>query len=222
MGAKIVKNGLKKSGKQNFLCKDCRKQFLLNYKNNGSNPANKKLIISMLLRNCGVRDIETILKVSRKCVLNQLLNQAKKCEIIPKKEHYTSVQIDEHWSYVGHKKKKKRWLIYAYAPETDEILAYEIGSRSEKTVRELQKKMKNIKIDEICTDAWKSFEKVFQDENHKVGKEFTKNIEGVNNSLRIRNRRFVRKTTCFSKKEENHEASIKIMFAQRNYNYHTF
>jgi IS1 family transposase len=70
--------------------------------------------------------------------------------------------------------------------------------------------MKNLKIDEVCTDAWSSFEKVFQNENHKIGKEFTRNIEGVNNSLRARNRRFVRKTTCFSKKEENHEASIKL------------
>jgi hypothetical protein len=32
----------------------------------------------------------------------------------------------------------------------------------------------------------------------------------------------VRKTTCFSKKDENHEAAIKIMFQQRNYAYHTF
>ena len=30
--AKIVKNGVKKSRKQNFLCKGCNKQFILNYK----------------------------------------------------------------------------------------------------------------------------------------------------------------------------------------------
>ena len=106
-GAKIVKNGIKKCGKQNFLCKDCNKQFILNYKNNGANPSNKKLIISMLIINCGIRDIETILKVSRKCILNQLINDAKNVEIIPKKEHYKSVQIDEHWSYVGQKRRIK-------------------------------------------------------------------------------------------------------------------
>ena len=103
--AKIVKNGIKKCGKQNFLCKDCNKQFILNYKNNGANPSNKKFIISMLLRNCEIRDIETLLKVSRKCILNQLINDAENVEIIPKKEHYKSVQIDEHWSYIGQKKE---------------------------------------------------------------------------------------------------------------------
>jgi IS1 family transposase len=34
--------------------------------------------------------------------------------------------------------------------------------------------------------------------------------ERLNNSLRVRNRRFVRKTCCFSKKDPYHEAAIKI------------
>jgi IS1 family transposase len=40
---------------------------------------------------------------------------------------------------------------------------------------------------------------VFREENHPIGKPFTKHIEGVNTSLRARNRLLVRKTTCFSK-----------------------
>lgn len=51
----------------------------------------------MLLRNSGIIDIETILGVSRGCVLNCLISEAKKCIIIPKQEHYKSIQIDEHW-----------------------------------------------------------------------------------------------------------------------------
>jgi insertion element IS1 protein InsB len=42
------------------------------------------------------------------------------------------------------------------------------------------------------------------------------NIEEVNTSLRARNRHWVRKTTCFSKKEENHQASIVAMFLHSN------
>ena len=82
--------------------------------------------------------------------------------------------------------------------------------------------LKKLKIDEICTDAWKAFANVFAQENHQVGKHLTREIEGVNNSLRARNRRFVRKTTCFSKKKDNHDAAIAIMMQQRNYSYHTF
>jgi insertion element IS1 protein InsB len=221
-GANIVKNGHKKSGIQNFLCKDCKKQFQLNYKYNGAKPSIKRLIISMLLRNCGIRDIETILQVSRGCVLNELFAQAQKCVIVPKLTFYKSVQIDEHWSYVYQKKKKKRWLIYAYAPETDEVLGYVIGNRGIKTVKKLYKLLKNIQINEYCTDNWAAFANVFAQENHQIGKHLTRNIEGVNTSLRARNRRLVRKTTCFSKTDKYHEAAIKIMFQQRNYHYHTF
>ncbi|MCS6794673.1 MAG: hypothetical protein NZ516_01800 [Raineya sp.] len=38
-----------------------------------------------------------------------------------RKESSNSVQIDELGSYVS-QKRQKRWIVYAYAPETDEIL----------------------------------------------------------------------------------------------------
>lgn len=221
-GTKVIKNGHKKDGTQNFLCKDCRKQFQSVYKNNGANPITQQRIVSMLLRNSGIRDIETVLKVSRRCVLNRLLLEAKKCELAPKLPHYKSVQIDELWSYVHQRKKKKRWLIYAYAPETDEVLGFVIGRRDIKTVKKLYKMLENLEIDEYCTDDWATFAHVFRDKNHSIGKHLTRAIEGVNTSLRARNRRFVRKTTCFSKKDQYHEAAIKILFQQRNYAYHTF
>ncbi|MBC3541489.1 hypothetical protein H7U12_17475 [Rufibacter sp. H-1] len=38
-------------------------------------------------------------------------------------------------------------------------------------------------------------------DRHRVGKAYAKNREGVNTCLRARNRRLVRKTTCFSKRK---------------------
>ena len=221
-GANVVKNGHKKDGTQYFLCKTCRKQFQFSYKNNGANPRVKHFLVSLLLRNSGIRDIETVLKVSRRCVLHVMFTEEKKCEIVQKLGNYKSVKLDEHWSYVHQRKKKKRWLIYAYAPEIDEVLGFVIGNRGIRTVKKLYKLLEDIQIDEYCTDDWAAFANVLAQENHQIGKHLTRNIEGVNTSLRARNRRFVRKTTCFSKKEENHEAAIKIMFQQRNYAYHTF
>lgn len=220
--SKVVKNGHKKDGRQNFLCRYCGKQFVYSYLNKGADPKIKHLISSMLLRNCGIRDIAQVLRISPNSVLSHLIHQADLCRIIPKKKHYKSVQIDEHWSYVKHKKKGKRWLIYAYAPETDEVLGYVIGQRDIKTVKRLYQLLKEIKIDEFCSDDWKAFAHVLAKENHQIGKHLTRHIEGINHSLRVRNRRFVRKTACFSKKDKNHEAAIKIMFQQRNYAYHTF
>lgn len=220
LGTKVVKNGHKRNGSQNFLCKECGKQFQNTYIYTGAIVNTRLMIVSMLLRNCGIRDISALLKVSRKCVLNCLIRSAASAKIAPKKSHYKSVQIDEHWSYVGNK-KNKRWLIYAYSPENEEIIAYVIGKRNIKTTRELYQKLKGLQIDEICTDNWKAFATVFAEFNHQIGKEFTKHIEGVNNSFRVRNRRLVRKTTCFSKKEKYHHAAIKLMIAHRNNQYHT-
>jgi insertion element IS1 protein InsB len=192
--AKVVKNGEKNTGAQNFLCRGCGKQFQYVYKDKGANPDVKRLILSMLLRNCGIRDVGAVLGVRRNSVLNVLLRAAGKCALVPKLSRYRSVQVDEFWSYVHQKKKKKRWLIYAYAPETDEILAYAIGDRGAKTVKRLYKMLKGLTIDEFCTDDWAAFGKVFSGENHQVGKHPTRHIEGT----------------------------IKIMVQQRNYAYHTF
>lgn len=84
-------------------------------------------------------------------MLRTLLAVAEKTLLEPKRKHYHSVQIDELWSYVG-QKRQKCWIVYAYAPETDEILAYVIGKRNAATVRKLYQKLKNLQIDTYCTD----------------------------------------------------------------------
>lgn len=223
--SKVVKNGKKKNGEQNLRCHSCRKQFQGHYQNKGADPALKQLVIRLLERNNGIRDIEELLGISRRCILNNLCRQGNNIKIQPAQPHYQSIQIDEVWSFVGKRKKGKYWLLYAYSPQADEILAYSCGSRSAKTVSELLKKLKNVVIDEYCTDHWKAFAQVLPPEKHTIGKAYTKNIEGVNTCLRARNRRFVRKTTCFSKKKENHLAALNLTFNYRNNlkaKHHTF
>ncbi len=121
--SKIVKNGKKKNGAQNLLCRSCRKQFQPVYKNKGADPAVKELILRLLERNSGIRDIEEVLQVSRNCILSNLCRHGNQLTIKPLLKHYKKVQIDELWSFVGKRKKGKYWLIYAYCPETDQILA---------------------------------------------------------------------------------------------------
>jgi IS1 family transposase len=64
----------------------------------------------------------------------------------------------------------------------------------------------------ICyTDFWEAYETVIPDKRHKaVGKSSgqTNHIERLNNTLRQRISRLVRKTLSFSKKLENHIGAI--------------
>ena len=66
-GTNIRKNGTKSYGKQNYLCKDCHRQFVgdhnLTYR--GCHSQADKNIWKMTVRRCGIRDICTITGYSR-------------------------------------------------------------------------------------------------------------------------------------------------------------
>jgi insertion element IS1 protein InsB len=88
------------------------------------------MILRMLVNGNGVRDICRIALVSAGCVLRTLLSIGNLITIEPQRKHYSKVQIDELYSFVG-SKKKKVWIIYAYDAFTGEIL----GLRLEKEVK---------------------------------------------------------------------------------------
>nr|WP_245402711.1 IS1 family transposase [Pontibacter sp. E15-1] len=215
----VVKNGKKVTGQQNFKCKQCGKQFLHEYLYWGADPANKRLMSRMLVRGSGVSDIAHVLGVSQVCVLRHLQRLAGQAGAAVSKGPYDRLQIDELWSYVGNK-KRKRWFVYAYCPEGKEIVAMVCGSRSAATVRKLCRKLEGLQVNWFCTDKWRAFAKVLPYEKHLIGKRFTKAIEGVNTALRLRNRRMNRKTTCFSKQEANHMYAMNITISY--FNHHTF
>ena len=106
----------------------------------------------MLVNGNGIRDVGKILGVSLGCVLRTLLRVGKCITIKPAHKRYHRVQIDELYSFVGHKQKKV-WILYAYCAETDEILAMTAGKRSAKQVKDLLKRPEGIQVDWWCTDA---------------------------------------------------------------------
>lgn len=62
------------------------------------------------------------------------------------------------------------------------------------------------------------FKNVFAAHHKRVGEETgeTSHVERWNNTLRQRLGRFVRKTLSFAKKQENYEASIKLLIHEYN------
>ncbi|MDK4706850.1 IS1 family transposase [Kingella negevensis] len=122
-------------------------------------------------------------------------------EPLPKQKHYSTLEIDEFWTFVGNKSNKV-WLVYAYHRESGEIVAYVLGKRDLATARALKRRLKELRVtyDRIATDDWAAFLNVFSNEEwHLVGKQHTVGIEGNNCRLRHKVRRAFRKTCCFSK-----------------------
>ncbi len=54
----IVKNVIKKTGAQNYLCKSCGKQFQYEYYYQGAHPLNCLELRNLLLRGCSLRIVE--------------------------------------------------------------------------------------------------------------------------------------------------------------------
>ena len=194
----LKKNGIKSYGKQNYQCKDCKRQFIgdhaLTYQGCHSQIEDK--IRLMTVHGCGVRDIAVMASVSIGKVLSTIGSSVYK--IAPKKRYYERLEVDEFWTYV-YRKKRKVWLIYAYDRATNEQLT--------------------VSYDSISMDNWDSFITAFKLDHKRVGKSHTVGIEGNNCRLRHRLRRAVRKTCCFSKKLDNHFKVFDLVFFYVNYGY---
>ena len=201
----IVGNGKKSNRTQNYLCKACGKQFISDFERTycGTLSYIVSMIKIMLVRGIGIRDISEILKISVGKVLKTLTSSQYK--IKPARKHYDCLEIDEFWTYVGHK-TNKIWLIYAYHRGTGEIVAYVWGKRDLKTAKKLRRRLKRLGVtyDRIACDERDSFLTAFNEDEKLVGKKYTVGIEGNNCRLRHRIRRAFRKTCCFSKKLFNH------------------
>ena len=177
----------------------------------------------MLVRGSGIRDIAAVLEMHPVCVLYLLQMCCDKLPAIrPQKRHYKEVQIDELWTWVGQRKKGKLWLFYAYCPAEKQIIAFQWGNRSRKTAQKLYAQLDYLEIDRFCTDKWKSFRAVLPPDRHLVGKQYTTAIEGVNTSLRVKNRRLMRQTPCFSKSEKYHKIVMHLVIFYFNCVHHTF
>ncbi len=103
---KIVKNGIKKTGAQNYLCKSCGKQFQYEYYYQGAHPLNGLELRNLLLRGCSLSDCRKILGVSINFILKWLLQKTEGLQLTPQQKIYDKIQIDELWTYVGKKKNK--------------------------------------------------------------------------------------------------------------------
>ena len=212
LSGNIKKNSCKVDGKQNYQCKDCKRQFIgdhaLSYQ--GCNSGITSKILHLMVRGSGVRDIaEECISVGK--VLRTLSQSTY--QIQPKQSYYESLEVDEFWTFVGNK-QNKQWLIYAYHRETGEIVAYVWGKRDLATVQRLKAKLKTLGVQytRIASDLWDSFVTAFKNYKQAIGKFFTVGIEGNNCKIRHRIRRGFRRSCNFSKKLENHFKAFDLTF----------
>jgi IS1 family transposase len=213
---KVKKNGIKPTGKQNFLCHDCKKQFQYEYIYQGADPRVKGQIRQMSMHASGIRDISNVLKVSAVTVILTLRQWFTTIKEPSFEGSYEHVIIDEFWSWVGHRKQGKRWVWYAYCADSRKILAFQIGKRNDGSCKKLMKKLQHLTIHHYYTDNWKCYKKYIPSHKHTISKKKTQKIERQNLNFRTHIKRLCRETICFSKKDDMHFGFIKAYINKKN------
>lgn len=120
---------------------------------------------------------------------------------------FISAEADEQWSFVGGK-SRQRWLWYIIEKTYGTVLAFCFGRRTDETYRKLVGLVPEGLVDVLHTDDWAAYKRVAFAPIHIVGKSGTWQIERKNLDLRTRIKRLARRTICFSKNEEVHDAVI--------------
>ncbi len=168
----IVKNGSIHTGKPKYACKDCSRQFVENPQNRNQPipPETTELIDKLLLEKIALETIARVTGWLQKYV-------DKKYEQIPreakKSKGRLTLEIDEAWSFVLHK-KNKQWIWLALDRETREVVGVYIGARDAEAAQKLWQSLPPVyrQCAVSYTDFWKAYQIVLPSKrHHAVGKE---------------------------------------------------
>lgn len=221
----IKKNGKTHYGKQNHKCKICGRQFVAGSKHRKTSEE-RELIKQSLKERLSLHAICRIFGVSMTWLQNFAQNEWKQTprdlgissSIVHRlgKLQVFRLQVDELWSFVR-SKKRKRWIWVVYAPKYKLVIAQHIGGRGKRAALKLWKKVPDeLKTSYFETDAHEAYKTIIPPQQHKVGKHLTYFIEGFNATIRARVSRLVRKSLSFSKKDIWHNLAIAWFFWQLN------
>ncbi len=146
----LVKFGKSANRKQRFRCKSCSKSFILDYENNACDPEIDNRIILYTKEGLGIRSTARILKISTTTLLKRLLQIASRVKQppIPFGRIY---EVDEMRIFIGNK-KRLRWIVYGLDRESREIVSFNVGGRTNKTLRRVTYILQLSRASMIYTD----------------------------------------------------------------------
>jgi len=212
----VSRNGQTRHRKQNYKCRECGRQFVLNPAWKAITKQQQELMSRMLKERISQAGIARGLQVSEDTVQRYVNTQAvvikKQVEVSTKPKKRLNVQMDELWSFVDNK-GNQQWVWLALDAQTREIVGVHIGERSALSALALWNSIPPVyrQCAVIYTDHWRAYDSVLPSKrHHSVDKDSgcTSYIERFNCTIRQRVSRLVRKSLSFSKKLENHIAAI--------------
>ena len=224
------KNGHIHSGKQNYQCKACGRQFVVSTEERIISSEQRTLVEHLLCERISLRGMCRAVGVSLTWLLHFMVERFAACpdhlhaqlpvnptDVVLRR---LEAEADEMWSFVK-KKAHKQWIWIAMDAKTRQIIAFHVGDRSRDSAKQL---WANIPIEYreqaiFHTDQYEAYQGVIPPAQHKAITKHarkTNHIERFNNTLRQRVSRLVRETLSFSKKLANHIGAIRYFICHYN------
>lgn len=204
----IVKSGKNCNGKQRYQCKYCHKRFITDYTYKAYLPNIDSKIIQLTKEGLGIRSTARVLGISVTTLLKRILQIASKIKQPPIAVGRT-YEVDEMRIFIG-KKSCLRWLAYALDRETNQVVAFNVGRRTNRTLSVVLHNLFLSKAKFIYTDKLKNHGYLISRKIHRTVFRSTNHIERHNLTLRTHLKRLNRKMICYSRSLLVLTAIIKI------------
>src|SRR5690606_21939220 len=191
---KIIKNGSTKNKKQQYLCKSCGKRFLDYYTYNAYYKRINSKIIHFTKEGLGIRSTARVLGISTTTLLKRILSIS---ESIPRPAVIKGkiYEVDELRTYLKFK-SKLIWIVYALERKSKKVVSFNIGARTNKTLKAVLTTLQLSEAKSIYTDGLRNYQYLIEKKIHKVVRFGTNLIERMNLNLRTHLKRLNRRTIC--------------------------
>ncbi|HET8574246.1 MAG TPA: IS1 family transposase [Edaphocola sp.] len=193
----IVKNGHTKTGKQQYLCKYCKKRFIDYYTYSAYQEGVNSYIIQLTKEGLGIRSTARVLHISTTTLLKRIMAIARDLSkpVIRKGKTY---EVDELCTFIK-QKSRRIWVVYALERKSRAVVSFATGTRTNKTLNRVLSTLKLSEAYKIYTDGLKHYKSLIESAVHRVSRYGTNHIERKNLSLRTHLKRLGRKTICFTR-----------------------
>ena len=206
----LVKNGKTKVGKQRYSCKKCGKRFITDYTYKAYQSNINQQIILFTKEGLGIRSTARVLSISVTTLLKRIVRIAESIAQPPIAKG-RSYEVDEMRTFIG-KKSKLRWIVYALDRETKQVVSFNVGRRTNKTLKRVIQSLEFSNAYKIYTDKLKNYRYLITKKLHNTKVHCTNHIERHNLSIRTHLKRLNRKTICFSRSLVVLMAVLRIYF----------
>ena len=172
---KLIKSGKTSNGKQRYCCKECSKRFITDYNYNAYRSDTNQQIILFTKEGLGIRSIARVLSISVTTLLKRIICIAASIQQPPIPQGM-SYEVDEMRTYIG-KKSKLRWIVYALDKETKQVVSFNVGRRTNKTLKRVIKSLELANARKIYTDKLKNYRYLIGKKIHSTRIHCTNHIE---------------------------------------------